>query len=594
MRVGVAMSLITGLALANPVPQPLKPPTPGQPTTINIQGATIRAGGTITVNGQVLGPGQSFVQPANPATATTPAAAAAAAAKAAADAERASHEAEHETVAKCVADMKNPNSEVRLRAILILGKYRNYQAVLAVQSALKDKDDAVRSAALVALTEGTSFSSANTPLVLAMLDDGDVHIRRIASSFLRQAMLYYRMPTSASLQTPAQKALVAESKARVIGAFSDADATVRRNMMSSIRYFASFGLPASVVSKGLRDEDREVRILALQALGQFSSNTLVQDVMVLVDDPDQKIRFHVAEMLANLPAQPSVTEMLKKLAKDKDFEVSTSAMMGLFQNDDKNVEYASVLRKRVDDSRVTQTTANSFIRMIAYNQGNEHQQMLKGLLAHQKASYRQIALDSYARARMQAPPVMALLTGAQDSTESVRSTALRYLGQAPLPSSAVARLGMSEHADVRRFVATYCASLDLKTRAPRFSNDAIEPILMELLLDDDNPVRGTAIRTIVSRQLPDWEFIAEETLMSDDDYSIQQQVVSLLRSRPSSHSMLQRALKSPTLNPNLRNYINSILRPPAPRPTVPFRPTIVRPPITPNVPTPPARSTIPR
>lgn len=565
MRIGISIFLTAGLAVANPVPLPKAgptppPPTATQPTVINLQnGGTIRASGQVIVNGRILSQGQSFVQP--PGAVAAPASAV--------DPKRANHEAEHETITKCVIDMKSTEAEVRLRAILILGKYRDYRATIAVRDALRDKDDAVRRAALVALTEGTSFSSTNTPLILTMLSDSDVHIRRIASSFLRQAMLYYRIPSSATLQSTQQKAVIKESRPRVVAAFADTDATVRRNMMSSIRYFASFGLPASVVSKGLRDEDREVRILALQALGQFSSVNLVSHVKVLVSDPDQKIRFHVAEMLSNLQPDPPVLEMLKQLAKDEDFEVSTSAIMGLLQNDDENSkEYASEVRKRLEDTRITEGTANSFIRMIAYSQGGEHEEMLKGLLAHSKAKYRQLALDSYARARMAKPPVGVLLTGVQDSAESVRSTALRYLGPAKLPGDAVANMAISEHTDVRRFVAVYSGGLDMVTRAPRFSNTIIEPILMELLLDDDNQVRSTAIRTIVSRQLPDWEFIAEETLLSDDEYSIQQQVVSLLRMRPASHPLLRRALISPTLNPNLRAYITAILRSPPPRPAV--------------------------
>jgi HEAT repeat protein len=563
MRIGIGISLLAGLAVANPVPPPKQtPPTPTPAnqgtTTININGATIRAGGQIIVNGRPLSAGQSYVQPAGAPASV-------------ADAERAGHEAEHETIAKCVADMKSADAEVRLRAILILGKYRSYPAVTAVRTALKDGDAAVRRAALVALTEGTSFSSSTTPMILGMLKDSDVHIRRIASSFLRQAMLYYRIP-AVQFQTPQQKAIVKETGPLVVGAFSDPDATVRRNMMSSIRYFMSFDLPPSVVINGLRDDDREVRILALQALSQVRGEGLVENVKLLVDDPDQKIRFHVAEMLGNLPPDDSVNELLGRLASDQDFEVSTSAIMGLLQADPGNSEHAGELRKRLDDSRITAATARSFIRMVAFNPGTEHADLLKSLLSHSKASYRQMALESYAVSRMSKPPVAALLAGARDKAESVRTTSLRYLGRATLPGAAVANLAMSEHVDVRRFVATYCAGLDAQTRAPRFSNAVIEPILMELLLDDDNQVRGQAIRNIVSRQLPDWEFIAEETLMSDDEYSIQQQVVSLLRARPANHNLLRKALTSPTLNPNLRNYITAVLRPPV----APPRPTIIR------------------
>jgi HEAT repeat protein len=563
MRFGIGIFFLAVIVSANPVTPPPQPQPQG-PRQITIENGTITSGsGTIIVNGRPLGPGQSFVQPPAVVPPTDP--------------QRAGHEAEHETIAKCVADMKDADAEVRLRAILILGKYtRNFQARNAVMAALQDADAGVRRAALVALTEGTSYSSSTTPQVLRMLNDSDVHIRRIASSFLRQAMVYYRY--QASSQTPQQLALVEEVRPLIIGAFGDEDATVRRNMMNSISYFSSFRLPRSVIANGLRDEDREVRILALQALGQFSNDNFVADLKPLVKDPDQKIRFHVADMLANLADEPEVLAMLKELAADEDFEVSTSATMGLLQAGEDGVQYARELRKRLDDPRIGDATMREFVRTIAFLQGSEYAEMISELLKHPKPGYRQVALEAFASSRLNDVPVGPLLTAAQDAAESVRSTALRYLGRAALPGDGVAKLAMSEHADVRRFAALYCGGMNINTSQPRFSNDIIEPIVMELLLDDDNQVRGTAVRTIVSRQLPDWEFIAEETLMSEDEYSIQQQVVSLLRAQPAHHGILRKALSSSSLNPNLRAYITNILRSTVPqrRPTptiVPQRPT---------------------
>ena len=193
-----------------------------------------------------------------------------------------------------------------------------------------------------------------------------------------------------------------------------------------------------------------------------------------------------------------------------------------------------------------------------------------------------------------------MLKGVRDSAESVRSTALRYLGRVSVPVDSVADLATSEHSDVRRFVATYVGGSDMSTRQPRYTNEQMEPIVFELLLDDDDQVRRTAIRSIVSRQLPDWEFIAEETLLNpEDDYSTQQYIVSLMRVRTAQHGILRKALTSPTLNPNLRTYITSVLRVGQRPPTRVVPPqsriqTTVRPPTTTVQPRPQPRIVTPQ
>ena len=102
-------------------------------------------------------------------------------------------ESESETIEKCLQDLKSDSIPVRKRAVLILGKYSNPIASKAIIRSLEDYDATIRRSALVSITEKPITPDAVEP-VLKMIGDGDVHIRRIASSFIPEIMRGYRIP----------------------------------------------------------------------------------------------------------------------------------------------------------------------------------------------------------------------------------------------------------------------------------------------------------------------------------------------------------------------------------------------------------------
>lgn len=423
-------------------------------------------------------------------------------------------ESEAQTITKCLVDLKSDEAQVRLKAVLLVGKYkRSPAAVSAVIQCLSDSSTAVRQAALVALTEERPPAQADFPII-DRLQDEEVSIRRIAAS---QAAVVYRRFRVNTRDAKSERLAVAEQ--RILQAFRDDDLLVRRSMYHS---FAKFSPPAgqAEVSLGLAAKDREIRALAVGQGFRLPSARMVEELGQLVQDPDVRIRRELARTTAHLPA---AIPMLRILSEDDDLETRSRSLLARFNAGEKDLQ--ADLFALLEDPQMPRDVSRAFVRRLAQNPSGA--EMLAHLLTNRQAALRELAVQAKF-SRMKKPPAADLVPILQDSAISVRRAVAPYAFQAEWQAEDIASLLSSEYTDTR----------EMATRlAGRLPNSLAQPLLEEALFDDHDQVRKRAIESIVLKRIPGWELVAQDTIETND-LGMRQWTVQFLGSRPDSKAFV--------------------------------------------------------
>lgn len=431
-----------------------------------------------------------------------------------------SMETEKETIAKCLRDLKSEDSEIRKRAALILGKYEKKEAVAALISQLDDPVADVRRTALVSLLENNFIPSNASIRVLEMMADSDVHIRRLASSCVPQAMIFNRfvrrLPNSQGSQKVSM--LPPDAVKAIKAAFSDPDVIVRKNMITHFNYFTDLVSPETLANL-LTDSDRDVRILALkQALLYLNPETLPQ-LEKLARDPDRLIRLNLASGLSFQGGENSV-KILRKLAADKDIQIAAEALISFLKIGRRPT--SDLLISTLDNPELDPLQGQRIIATLPAL-GPEAEPILKKLLNSDRPEYRSEALKQYGLEFRDKLTFDQLLATLNDPSSQVREVAVQLLSN--WPDIAPEKLApLVEHSKVEARVAL----VDICRRLPQ---KQAEPFVADLLLDDSDRVRKKALLQYVRRKMPDWFDIASQTL-KDPDKEIRHMILYTLLFNP--------------------------------------------------------------
>ena len=425
-----------------------------------------------------------------------------------------SHESESETIRKCLEDLNSDADEVRKRAVLILGKYSNPLAINGIIRSLEDKNPDIRRSALVSLTEKPVMQNA-AESILNMIGDSDVHIRRIASSYIPEIMRSYRNHLQGRLGPSGFGKSSKKFQNLISQSFLDEDSIVRKNMMTHHQYFRGL-LKKVTLRKLLNDPDREVRVLALNASRVvFPGREFIEAVGPLSSDSDPFIRKRLINLLGNLN-DSSGDEILHKLLEDKNFEISTEAFLALFRRQDFSI-YPE-LRKRLDSPQIKSQTVSNIINLIPL-MGEDGEEALLELMAHPSLKHRQVALEVYGRSYRKNANVKMLVNLMNDPSKVIRDTANRiFLQLQKIEFKEMQSLISSPYLEARQIALTVSKRLPLSQA---------EEVIMELILDEITEIRLLAIEEAIRRRIKGWEMVAEQTL-TDEDVEIQQKTVMLL------------------------------------------------------------------
>lgn len=414
-------------------------------------------------------------------------------------------ETRDETIRRALADFASPDVTARRRAVLILGKYETPAARRALIRALEDPQAAVRRSALVSMREQSWFPVTHLAVVVGLLRDPDVHIRRIASSAVPEfagglRLLLRERPANAP---PLIEKDPGEVRADLLAAFSDPDLTVRRNMLEYARLLPDL-LDAATLAKRLDDESPEIRIKALEAASRsLPPEEFARIARPLIDDDSQPVRLRLARASSTIRADGTL-ELLESLRDDEAPPVAAAAALGLLrQGRTIPAEQAkSMLESEALDAEMKRNLLSALSLRVSST--NAYLPALKAALESPDPRSRAMALRALSRGLGKHETREQAMARINDPSERVRRTALGVLaGTGPLPEEDVNALLESPHTDVRHQAVTH--SRTLKPQKAR-------RILMELLLDEDTGVRSAAIREFGRRRLEGAHRILENSL----------------------------------------------------------------------------------
>jgi len=488
-----------------------------------------------------------------------------AAARTGAEAPRPGHETEAQTIAKCLKDLGSPDPEVRRRAVLILGKYRASAARQAVAGRLEDKSAAVRQAALVSLSEGGVLPPGVVGRIVRLLLDPDIHIRRIASSALRRCfsprqLMIRSLGAPVSVSLPTEALPPTDMKEILSKTLRAPDPIIRKNLLALSGYLGKYFDPVAL-RMCLKDRDREVRVLALQACARvLPAKELPSVLFPAAQSGDPEVRKAAVRLLPRL--LPASLDLLKKLAGDADIGVRTEAVNALAWT--RNPAVFPLIQRFLEDDRVP---------------ASERARVVTVLIVWPRT-----VIPFLTRLAETAPPPLRAgalralgVLGRKGGSGPVAGVSVRLFVEELKSSSTevrkaaamaiLRRAGELKEADLAamtrsRFVDVRLLAVQTIGRVPA---DVAREVLSDLILDDDMGVRCRAVREMALRRVGDWQFVLAESLR-DPEAAVQKAAADALLARrdPMSTKLLSDYLqKSP--DSALAEYIRARLGTPGPR-----------------------------
>ncbi len=477
-------------------------------------------------------------------------------------------ESKAETIAKCLKQLKSEDSAVRRRAVLILGKYTTSpKAIRHITKTLADPNPKVREAALVSLLETVQkvakglasrgikegqdakdlirkhrkTFSVLPERILGMLNDSNVHIRRITSSALPHVMILFRFveripfPGRGSFSKPVRKAIKS--------AFTDEDFSVRKNMLKYSRFFSDF-LNAEILLELLSADRRDIRFAAIKTAHTIlPGESFLSLAAEKVDDPWWKIRKYVASSLP-FSDEGGAVKLLRKLARDKHPQVALEAMQELMTRD-KTPDLDRLQALLTGDTAGGQFTHRIIRRLPGV--GRAGRQLARDFLQSARPGYRRAAIKGFLFAPPKPDILRKIRKMTDDEAPEVRRMACRYLKRhGTFDTETVRKFARSQFAAVRQLAAHACDHLPA---------EPADRILSGLLLDENTEVRKVVLGVYAKRRLEDWESILQRSLR-DPRAAIRKQALKLLlRNRDGETSEFLRQFAEKTEHDSLRKKI---------------------------------------
>lgn len=472
------------------------------------------------------------------------------------------HDTEEETIAKCLDDLKNQDVARRRRAAMLIGKYDTPEAEEAVIRCLMDTDAQVRQSALVSLSEQNYLPNEARMHVFRLLEDENVHIRRLASSMLPDALGIASSRFTAfnpNVQIHAKGELTENENEQMLAAMNkalyDSDPSVRRNVLAAARY-----LPVPLSQKGLeqflRDEDKEVRSLALLAYMRTIGHEAERAAAIthLVDDPVSEVRKILVTAAASLGEQGA--PILRKLFADPDSNVRFEALNKYtlqFQPDS-----YSVLKAAIQDETLPMAQRAKLCGNLRYFR-QQAAEFAKSLLDSPHTAIRAAALPLFSSNAFGELPIDYFLSLVDEENEEIRTQALRVLQTRlrtpPPPKATIEKLFASRHANVR-LLAVNLMNL------PAVQKSCVN-LIQDAVLDDDAAIRKAALRLLAIARPQGWEELIAATL-EDEDVEMREAAANALCQPPwVFHPKIIGPLKKalPSLKNQLTiNRVNNYLR----------------------------------
>lgn len=409
----------------------------------------------------------------------------------------------YEAIPALVKAMRDPHEDsqsVKLAAAQALGQMRAAEAVplLLAELAVIDEWASPRIAEVL-----TGFGdTATDPLIQALSDEAHVNVRVWAAQILGQSNAKKAVP-------------------ELLARLQDRASTVRMSAAEALGKIGDKRAANDLMDLARRDPVSTVRAEAARALGRVGDETVIDSLVVLLDDPDYWTRLRAIEAIELI--RPKDTSALDRALTDPSAEVRGRAAIAL--------ERIGVLVERVaelasDDRRLVERARKTLEEMGRAGLSESLLSQLENPDFRVRARITEILAEIGAKA---AVPAIAPLV--RDASWPVRARAVEAIArlhpedgvQLVLPalgdseetvrSAAIVALQSMGRLDDRRGVEQLIAMFDSANAEVRESVVAAvggreDPTIVELLrralLDPSAEVRLAAVRAVKARASMEW------------------------------------------------------------------------------------------
>ncbi len=448
---------------------------------------------------------------------------------------------EAETVARCRQQLR-PEAAVaeRRQAAQVVGKYNGVAVSQLLMEALKDPDTEVRYNALVSAGENYEHLVYCAPGILGMIKDGDVTIRRLASSLGPQCIYYARRSRG---KQPA--AMTSGQLTEIISrGLQDQDREVRNNTLV-ICSRAVCKVPGALLRPFFQEESSERIILALSAwlYCEETPENKVQLLKKLLSHPLSVIRSQVVSKAVFL-GEPGA-ELLQLGLQDKEAAVKCAALTALCRQHRLPLQEVKPMAQAMfDDANLPAESKQRLLEAIATLNTPEVRDYCKNFLNEPTpVELRRSAWQIFSFRRQwltELPRQVLLETAANESDRQIRQRVkgllLRRQKEVTLPE--LQQLQTSGNPEGRLWVLELMMPLGKSDQAL---------LIQEALLDDDSAVRAKAVQYLGQLRLTGWKADLLITLQESDP----------IVSKAAAYGLVQVAGQDEQVADALQNYLRS-------------------------------------
>lgn len=387
--------------------------------------------------------------------------------------------------------------ELRRRASLLVGKYLVPEASLLLGQCLQDEDAVVRRNALVSIGEETFHLRNNVDGVLGCLMDPEVNIRRLASSLLKNSLMFMGVPKGGYTAELLNDAL------------ADEDAEVRRNVLIAVQGYGEL-LKGEVLESLLKDSAPSTVILAIRPylMSDAAPERLLEALLPLASHPDQAVRLALAETLAARPLA-QLKQLYWTLAQDEQPAIRGNALALLLKVFPEEQEVLDGAKSLLMDEQAPLAARLAILNAARGLPGDLCWTMMEPMLdGAQAVPLREAAwrcMKDFPGMSRHLPVDRLVREVVEEGNESVRRIQVQLLRQqrGALDFEALEALQGSIHEDVRLAVFSLDAALPKEQR---------DELTVNGLLDDSESVRLEAIRRLGTLHPPQWKQLLCDSL----------------------------------------------------------------------------------
>jgi len=255
------------------------------------------------------------------------------------------------------------DEDVRVSAAKVLKRIDLSKALNTLSEGLKSEDSTQRIQSVKALG---SLGSDGFELLLSALKNSDIDVKceaiLLLGQFKSERVLDELIPLLSDKNNRVVKsAMAALNNFEISGVLEyleeklDEEYEEVETRRCAVVALEQLGEPAvDLLAKAIRDEDRQVRISAIDALGEIKSATAVEPIIFAMRDRDEWVRWHCAEALGKIGGKKAVPRLITALQDDRSWWVRYYAAesLGKIGDDSAKQPLIKVIQNEDEDERV--------------------------------------------------------------------------------------------------------------------------------------------------------------------------------------------------------------------------------------------------